>query len=233
MEAAGKVLKRAVELDQQEKYPESLVCYQEGIDMLLASVKTSTDDKFRTNARLRITEYMSRAEQLKEFVKDQESVGKYHEKIEIKDGQCGCSYSRLFSKYIDDKLTGIVVHDPYIRTHHQTLNLLRFCELLVKKGKNLKSIKLITTTADFDNVVQQCEKLEQIQKSLENLGIKFEFDMSDSLHDREIEFDNGWVIKIGRGLDYFKAPSGKFSIGFWDFDLRQCHQTTIDIYLKR
>ncbi len=57
--------------------------------------------------------------------------------------------------------------------------------------------------------------------------------MSDSLHDREIEFNNGWVIKIGRGLDYFKAPSAKFSIGFWDFDLRECHQTTIDIYRKK
>ncbi len=146
MEAAGKVLKRAVELDQQEKYSESLVCYQEGIDILLASVKQSTDNKYRTNARLRITEYMNRAEQLKKFVKNHEKVGKFHSKIEIKDGQIGNSYETLFSKYIDDKLTEVVIQDAYIRQHHQLLNLLRFCELLVKKGKNVKTIKLVTTS---------------------------------------------------------------------------------------
>ncbi len=145
MEAAGKVLKRAVELDQEDKYSEALVCYQEGIDILLSSVKQSTDEKFRNNARLRITEYMNRAEQIKDIVKHQESAGKYHENIDIKDGQYGCSYSTLFSKFINDNLTEVIINDPYIRTRHQALNLLRFCELLVKKGKNLIGIKLVTT----------------------------------------------------------------------------------------
>lgn len=145
MEAAGKVLKRAVELDKEEKFSEALVCYQEGIDILFNSVKQSTDDRFKVNARQRLTEYMSRAEQLKAFVQNQREVGKYHEKIEIKAGQRGCSYSRLFSKYIDEKLTCVTINDPYIRSHHQILNLLRFCELLVKKGKKLSNIKLITT----------------------------------------------------------------------------------------
>ena len=87
--------------------------------------------------------------------------------------------------------------------------------------------------ADFDNVAQQLEKLEQIQKSLQDLKIHFEFELSDTLHDREIEFDNGWVIKSGRGLDIYKSTSSKFVIGAWDFDLRECHETTIDIYLKK
>ena len=145
MEAAGQVLKRAVDLDNQEKYSEALVCYQEGIDILFNSVKKSTDDKFKANARQRLTEYMNRAEELKNFVESQKQVGKYHEKIEIKAGQRGNSYSRLFSKFIDDKLTSVRIEDAYIRNHHQLLNLLRFCELLVKKGKNLKIIHLITT----------------------------------------------------------------------------------------
>lgn len=148
MEAAGKVLKRAVELDNQEKFSEALVCYQEGIDILFNSLKQSTDDKFKANARQRLTEYISRAEQVKEFVRDQTEIGKYHEKIEIKAGQRGCSYSRLFSKYIDEKLTNVTIKDSYIRTHHQILNLLRFCELLFKKGNNMKTIKLITSGMD-------------------------------------------------------------------------------------
>jgi hypothetical protein len=41
---------------------------------------------------------------------------------------------------------------------------------------------------------------------------------------------NGWIIKIGRGLDYFKAPESKFSLGFFDMDLRPCYETTVDVF---
>ena len=46
-------------------------------------------------------------------------------------------------------------------------------------------------------------------------------------------FDNGWVIKIGRGLDIYKPTENKFSIGFCDFDLRPCHETTVDIFHRK
>lgn len=42
--------------------------------------------------------------------------------------------------------------------------------------------------------------------------------------------DNGWIIKIGRGLDYFKPATSKFSIGMFDLDLRNCHETTVNIF---
>lgn len=40
------------------------------------------------------------------------------------------------------------------------------------------------------------------------------------------------MIKIGRGLDYFKAPDHKFSLGVHDLDLRPCHETVVDIFHK-
>ena len=43
-------------------------------------------------------------------------------------------------------------------------------------------------------------------------------------------FNNGCIIKIGRGLDYFKPATGKFSIGQFDMNYRPCHETTVDIY---
>lgn len=97
----------------------------------------------------------------------------------------------------------------------------------------IENLSLFQSAADFDNVAVQCEKLEQLQRSLKDVKVNFEFEMSDTLHDREIEFNNGWVIKIGRGLDYFRAPASKFAIGKLDFDLRECHETTIDIYSKK
>lgn len=44
---------------------------------------------------------------------------------------------------------------------------------------------------------------------------------------------NGWIIKIGRGLDYFKAPNGKFVLGACDLELRPCLETIIDIFHKQ
>jgi hypothetical protein len=41
---------------------------------------------------------------------------------------------------------------------------------------------------------------------------------------------SGWTIKIGRGLDYFKAPESQFSLGFFDMDLRPCLETTVDVF---
>lgn len=37
--AAAAVLKRAVELDSESRYQQALVCYQEGIDLLLQVLK--------------------------------------------------------------------------------------------------------------------------------------------------------------------------------------------------
>ena len=43
-------------------------------------------------------------------------------------------------------------------------------------------------------------------------------------------FSNGWVVQIGRGLDIFKAPDSKFSVGYCDMRLRHCYETTINIF---
>ncbi len=72
----------------------------------------------------------------------------------------------------------------------------------------------------------------EISESLEKRSIELIVKYSTSLHDREIRLSNGWIVKIGRGLDYFKPPElrDKFCLGFHDYDLRQCHSTTVDIF---
>lgn len=80
---------------------------------------------------------------------------------------------------------------------------------------------------------EQGTKLNHLSNSLDEYGVTLSIDYEETLHDREISFDNGWIIKIGRGLDYFKKPNGPFSVGFCDMDLRECHKTTIDVYDAR
>jgi ATP-dependent Lon protease len=58
------------------------------------------------------------------------------------------------------------------------------------------------------------------------LQVKF----SPNIHDREIRLDNGWVIKIGRGLDFYQQPSSLFEIGANDLSLRKCLETKVDIF---
>lgn len=73
--AAITVLKRAVELDSESRYQPALVCYQEGIDLLLQVLKGTKDDTKKDNLRKKITGYMDRAENIKKYL-DQEKEGR-------------------------------------------------------------------------------------------------------------------------------------------------------------
>jgi len=53
--------------------------------------------------------------------------------------------------------------------------------------------------------------------------------LNENLHDREIRLDNGWVIKIGRGLDFYQKPASWFELGAHDLSLRKCLETKLDI----
>ncbi|XP_067662880.1 MIT domain-containing protein 1-like [Haliotis asinina] len=229
--SAISLLKRAVELDSSRRFDEAVTCYQEGLQLLLEVLKGTQDDAKKKKYREKISEYMARAEELKQHVKEEKEAGKYHEQIHIEANSTGHTYEKLFTRFIDKSVSEIEVEDPYIRSTHQVYNFLRFCELVVKRGPNVKKMKLITGT-DNDGQGQQ-NRLYQIGQSLHQHGIHLEVDFSSTLHDREIRFNNGWVIKIGRGLDIYKATENKFSIGFCDFELRHCHETTVDIFHRK
>lgn len=233
VEAAISVLKRAVELDHLQSYSEALVCYQEGLALLMNVLKNTKDDSTKTHYRDKMESYIERAEKLKKLVSEQKEQGTFHEKIHIKDAAIGYSYRRVFGKYLEGNVTEVVVEDPYIRNVHQIYNFLRFCEMLVS-SKTVREIRLLTTKdEDPESQTNQAKRLQGLKNSLKKYNITLIVEYSSTLHDREIRFSNGWTIKIGRGLDYFKPPDGKFSIGYCDFNLRECHETVIDIYLKK
>ncbi|XP_026151920.1 MIT domain-containing protein 1 isoform X2 [Mastacembelus armatus] len=227
--SAISVLKRAVELDQSGRFQESLVCYQEGIQLLMDALKAVKDESKRGHYREKIKGYMDRAEQVKAHVNQMKEDGKYHEQIRISEDATGYSYEVLFKPYISSALTEVWVEDPYIRHIHQLYNFLRFCEMLLKASCNVQRIHLLTSQDEMDSS-QQSSALAELKESLSAQGVTLDLHYSSTIHDREIRFDNGWIIKIGRGLDYFKKPKGRFSIGYCDYDLRQCQETTVDIF---
>lgn len=231
-EAAGQVLKRAVVLDKENKYPESLICYQEGIQLLLDAMRSSSEEK-RKKLRTKISEYMDRAEVIKAMVEEIKANGTYHEQIKIENNAVGYSYDRLFGRFLDESVETVDIDDPYIRTVHQIYNFLRFCELLVKKCPHLKRIQLITGQEQDNDQYKQHEKLQELAQSLADEGVKLIVQYSKTIHDREIRLNTGWIVKLGRGLDIYKAAAGKFSLGYCDYELRRCHETTVDIFHKK
>ncbi|KAH0554743.1 MIT domain-containing protein 1-like [Cotesia glomerata] len=227
--AAVKILTRAVDMDKKEQYTLALILYQEGIQVLLNTIKEVTDAKKKDHLRVKANSYLDRAEKLKVLIEEKKALGQYREQTKIEAGATGYDYDSLFGRFLDENVVWIHVEDPYIRAYHQCLNLVRLCELSVQKCSSLSKI-ILTTTQDPDDSRNQNMRLQELKQSLKQSNITMEIKFSDTLHDRQITLSNGWVIKIGRGLDYFKAPEGKFSLGACDMALRATLETTVDIF---
>ncbi|XP_011298171.1 MIT domain-containing protein 1-like [Fopius arisanus] len=226
---AASILTRAVEMDKKEQYTLALVLYQEGLQILVDSMKGLKDEKKKKHFSARIEQYFKRAEDLKELIRKRKAEGKYREQMKIEAGSVGHGYRSLFGRFLDDTVTHVHIEDPYVRAYHQCLNLVRLCELAVQRCKSLSRVSLLTTQ-DPEDGKNQVKRLEELRSNLATRLVTFEVKFSDTLHDRQISLSNGWVIKIGRGLDYFKAPEGKFVLGACDMELRPCLETTVDIF---
>jgi ATP-dependent Lon protease len=143
-------------------------------------------------------------------------------------GDTGYSYETIFGPYFTGAKS-IEIEDPYIRMPHQIQNLVRFCEVIIK----LSGIKRIELISGYDDETQKLEieqKLGDLKQSLLEVDIVFDFDFNPNIHDREIRLDNGWVVKIGRGLDFYQKPQSWNEIGANDLSLRKCLETKVDIY---
>lgn len=219
--AAVNILKRGVELDTKKRYTEALVCYQEGLQILVDKMRGENDDSSKAYLRKKVEEYMNRAETIKKLVLQQKEAGQFHEQVHIENNSTGHSYKTLFGRFLDDDVNYVSIEDPYIRTFHQCQNFLRLCELLVRSCRNLQLIELITSQ-DNKTTGDQREWFTNLSNDLSKYKIKLIVKFSETLHDRQITLSSGWIIKIGRGLDYFKAPENKFCLGVYDLDLRMC-----------
>lgn len=143
-------------------------------------------------------------------------------------GATGYSYDSIIGPYLQNAKT-VEIEEPYIRMTHQIQNFVRFCEAVIKPG----TVKRIELTTGYDNdtpLAEIQEKLDDLQQSLLEMDVVLDIKLNPNLHDREIRIDNGWVIKIGRGLDFYQKPGSWFEVGSSDLSLRKCLETKVDIY---
>lgn len=143
-------------------------------------------------------------------------------------GDIGYCYESIVGPYLN-AVKEVVVEDPYIRITHQIQNFVRFCETILKTA-TIKKIILVTSSDSKAQQDDTQDKLEELRQSLLEMDVILEISFNPNLHDREIRLDNGWVIKIGRGLDFYQKPGGWFEVGSNDLSLRKCLETKVDIY---
>jgi ATP-dependent Lon protease len=147
----------------------------------------------------------------------------------IQYGDTGYTYDSIFASYLASA-KAVIIEDPYIRASHQIANFVRFCETVVRAGPTVRRINLVTGYDDKTDLTMVGDKLEELKQSLLEVDVLLEIKWSENIHDREVRIDNGWTIKIGRGLDFYQKPDGWFSIGASDLGLRKCLETKVDIF---
>lgn len=208
---------------------ESLKLYEDGIAELLKSCKAEPDPEKKKHFQKKLTEYMEQAEKLKKSVQSWGSRGEIRDKFHISDGATNYGYDRVFGKYLTEDVAEILIEEPYLKDYYHFCNLLIFCELAVSNCRNLKCIK-VTTNKDSSPKSEQASNFSSIAESLSKHNVFLYTDLATNLHDRQVLFSNGYIIKIGRGLNYFKPLSSKLSLGAYNFNFRECRETNVDIF---
>ena len=143
-------------------------------------------------------------------------------------GDTGYTYDSIIGPYLEGAKT-VTIEDPYIRATHQIGNFVRFCETLIKQP-TIRNIKLVTSYDEKTDLADLNDKFEALKQSLLEIDVVLDIKLNEYLHDREIRLDNGWTVKIGRGLDFYQKPDSWFSVGANDYSLRKCLETKVDIF---
>jgi len=143
-------------------------------------------------------------------------------------GDTGHSYDTIFGPYLPGAKS-VVIEDPYIRAPHQIANFVRFCETAIKSD-TVRSVTLFTSYDQHTDMAGLREKLDELKQSLLEYDVALDVRLNEKLHDREVWLDNGWTIKVGRGLDFYQKPEGWYAVGASDLSLRRCLETKVDIF---
>ncbi|XP_070501859.1 MIT domain-containing protein 1-like [Chironomus tepperi] len=225
---AIQLLVKAVQYDVAGRKLEALKLYEDGCQELLKLCKSETNPEKKKHFNMKLDEYLTQAEKLKQLIQSWGSKGEIRDKIHIPENATNFGYDRIFGKYLTDEVEEILIEEPYIKDFYQLMNLVMFCELAVSKCRNLKCIK-VTTNKDPNPNSEQNKGFSSLTESLYKHGICLFVDLVNNLHDRQVLLNNGFIIKIGRGLNYFKPLQNRISLGAYNFNFRECRETNVDV----
>uniref|UniRef100_A0A1B6CBU2 MIT domain-containing protein n=1 Tax=Clastoptera arizonana TaxID=38151 RepID=A0A1B6CBU2_9HEMI len=122
LEKAGSdLIKKGIVLDQNHQYEEALMCFHNGIQMLLTYTKGLVDSVKKAHYMNTIEKYFTKAETLKKLCEQEKHLQMFHEQICIQENSTKNSYKTLFRKYLNSDVSVVHIKDPYIRVFHQVV----------------------------------------------------------------------------------------------------------------
>jgi len=150
----------------------------------------------------------------------------------IRDNQSGISYDNLFGAYLLGA-TDIKVIDPYVRLPYQLRNFMELAKLISEKKEPDTEVKLHLVTSNNEEYIENAkDAFEQMEYSLESVGVLFSYEFDENAHDRSIQMDNGWKIVLGRGLDIWQKTGGWYDINEYIQEKRLCKGTEVTFVKK-
>eukprot|EP00043_Microstomoeca_roanoka_P010019 m.95415 g.95415 ORF g.95415 m.95415 type:complete len:229 (+) comp14764_c2_seq2:127-813(+) len=187
------------------------------IQVLLQEAKQMSSEEARQRLLVSVKRYLDTLEELKTLA----SVAS--KRIKIESGATGHSFESIFGPVMH-RATHVQLEEPYLGKPFQLHNLTRFCELCVRK--QLTSIKIITKNTPSESPQLRDEALRVLRTSLRDAGVELSVSIVDDLHDRQARFNNGFIVRLGRGLHFYQKVA-HYQLGSFDDHFRPCLATNI------
>ena len=148
----------------------------------------------------------------------------------LRENQTNVSYEKIFGEYLLN-CNSILIIDPYIRMPYQVRNLMEFIRLVLSKKSSDQSISIHLKTFNTDEKIpEMIDTFDDLSDTLVDMDINFTYGFDESIHDRSINLDNGWIISLGRGLDIWQRTGGMLDFAEYHQEKRLCKETNIHIY---
>jgi hypothetical protein len=145
----------------------------------------------------------------------------------LKSNAKGWSWNNIFpAKYLGGATEGWLI-DPYLVARHQRRNLAEFVMTVLEAAK-LKTLNIVTREVSDSSPDADKEYFEALDRdAFEKAGMRIVVTIDHNIHDRSFTLDNGFVFKLGRGLDIYKPVAG---LAARDPSLRQVRPCEIDVF---
>jgi hypothetical protein len=148
----------------------------------------------------------------------------------LQNGAKGWPWGRIFpAQYLRGATQGWLI-DPYLVTPFQRRNLGEFV-MTVLEGAKLKTLNIITREVSDPGPEADKQYFDALDRdAFEKAGMRVVHTIDRKIHDRSFSLDNGFVFKLGRGLDIYKPCT---ALAARDSSLRQVRPCEIDVFGPR
>jgi hypothetical protein len=145
----------------------------------------------------------------------------------LRNGEKNWPFSRIFSAEFLRGVREIWLIEPYLARPHQRRNLREFLEAVTSTAKP-KIVHVVTREISNAEAGGDQAFYDQLDRSFfDKAGSKVTYTIDPTMYDRFVVLDNGFVFKLGRGIDIYKPVAG---LGGRAPELRQVRACEIDVF---